>query len=75
VSWKILWKLRSLNVAGALLHRSGTPKSGPVVNLKVAKKKVERMYRVGQKRGHRLMTIFLSILYRFKKFIHWKIPW
>ena len=26
-------------------------------------------------RGHRLMTIILSILNRFKTFFHWKIPW
>ena len=28
-----------------------------------------------KKRGHRLMTIILSILNRFKKRFHWKIPW
>ena len=32
-------------------------------------------YRVGQRRGHRLMTIILSILNRFKKCFDWKIPW
>jgi len=33
-------------------------------------------YRVGQKkRGHRLVTIILSNLNRFKKKFHWKIPW
>jgi len=28
-----------------------------------------------KKRGHRLMTIILSNLNRFKNFFHWKIPW
>jgi len=28
-----------------------------------------------KKRGHRLMTTILSIPNRFKKFLHWKIPW
>jgi len=28
-----------------------------------------------KKRGHRLMTIILSNLNRFKKFFHWKILW
>jgi len=28
-----------------------------------------------KKRGHRLMTIILSILNGFKNFFHWKIPW
>jgi len=32
------------------------------------------IYRVGQKRGHRLMTVILSNLNRFTKFFHWEIP-
>jgi len=28
-----------------------------------------------EKRGHRLMTIILSILNRFTNFFHWQIPW
>ena len=32
------------------------------------------IYRVGQKRGHRLMTIILSVHNRFKIFFHEKIP-
>ena len=28
-----------------------------------------------KKRGHRLMTIILSILNRLKKLFYWKIPW
>jgi len=29
---------------------------------------------MAKKAGHRLMTIIMSNLYRFKKFFHWKIP-
>ena len=33
------------------------------------------IYRVGQKTGHRLMTIILLILNRFNNFSYWKIPY
>ena len=32
------------------------------------------VYRVGQKRGHRLMTIILSYLNQFTNFVHLNIP-
>jgi len=69
IDMPVSWKCRESKWWTEIkFHQCSAPQCVPLFG------SVEELQGGPKKQGHRLMTIILSILNRFKKFLHWKIP-